>query len=40
MKAGANEVTYNTGGLNWSMQHWLAVYSPGFQSPRFFAVVD
>ena len=28
------------GGLNWSMQHWLAVYSPEFQSPRFFAGVD
>ena len=28
------------GGLNWSMQHWLAVYSPGFQSPRSFAGVD
>jgi hypothetical protein len=28
------------GGLNWSMQHWLGVYSPGFQSPRSFAGVD
>jgi hypothetical protein len=28
------------GGLNWSMQHWLAVYSPAFQSPRSFAGVD
>jgi predicted TIM-barrel fold metal-dependent hydrolase len=23
-----------SGGLNRSMQHWLAVYSPDFQSPR------
>jgi hypothetical protein len=29
-----------SGGLNRSMQHWLAVYSPEFQSPRFFAGVD
>jgi alpha-mannosidase len=28
------------GGLNRSMQHWLEVYSPGFQSPRSFAGVD
>ena len=28
------------GGLNRSVQHWLAVYSPEFQSPRFFAGVD
>jgi hypothetical protein len=34
------ELSENRGGLNRSMQHWLAVYSPGFQSPRFFAVVD
>jgi site-specific recombinase XerC len=27
-------------GLNWSMQHHLAVYWPGFQSPRSFAGVD
>src|ERR1035441_3364779 len=26
--------------LNRSMQHWLAVYSPEFQSPRSFAGVD
>jgi hypothetical protein len=25
------------GGLNWSMQHWLGVYWPEFQSPKFFA---
>jgi hypothetical protein len=26
--------------LNRSMQHWLGVYSPAFQSPRSFAGVD
>jgi sugar lactone lactonase YvrE len=31
---------YNKCRLNWSMQHWLAVYSLGFQSPRSFAGVD
>ena len=30
------EVTENAGGLNRSMQHWLEVYWPGFESPRFF----
>ena len=34
------QLTVNRGGLNRSMQHWLAVYSPEFQSPRFFAGVD
>jgi hypothetical protein len=34
------ELPEMSGGLNRSVQHWLAVYSPGFQSPRFFAVVD
>jgi hypothetical protein len=34
------EVAENPGGLNRSMQHWLAVYSPEFQSPRSFAGVD
>jgi hypothetical protein len=34
------ELSKNVGGLNWSMQHWLGVYSPGFQSPRSFAGVD
>jgi hypothetical protein len=28
------------GGLNWSMQHWLGVYSQEFQSPRFCVGVD
>jgi hypothetical protein len=26
--------------LNRSMQHWLAVYSPAFESPRSLAGVD
>src|SRR5258708_39424248 len=34
------ELAQNVGGLNGSMQHWLGVYSPEFQSPRFFADVD
>jgi hypothetical protein len=34
------ELAANPGGLNRSMQHWLEVYSPGFQSPRSFAGVD
>jgi hypothetical protein len=34
------EVLEKRGGLNRSVQHWLAVYSPEFQSPRFFAGVD
>jgi hypothetical protein len=29
-----------SGGLNGSMQHWLEVYTPGFQSPKFVAGVD
>jgi hypothetical protein len=29
-----------SGGLNRSMQHWLGVYWPEFQSPRSFAGVD
>src|ERR1700733_7851872 len=32
-------VSYNVGGLNRSMQHWLAVYSPAFESPRSLAGV-
>ena len=36
----AEQLTVKLGGLNRSMQHWLAVYSPEFQSPRFFADVD
>ena len=28
------------GGLKGSMQHWLAVYPPGFESPTFFVAVD
>jgi hypothetical protein len=34
------EVADNAGGLNRSMQHWLAVYLPAFQSPKFVAGVD
>ena len=34
------ELPTKRGGLNRSMQHWLAVYSPEFQSPRSFAGVD
>ena len=34
------ELSDNPGGLNRSMQHWLKVYSPAFQSPRSFAGVD
>ena len=30
----------NPGGLNGSMQHWLAVYPPEFQIPMFFVAVD
>jgi Fic family protein len=33
-------VTENYGGLNRSMQHWLEVYSPAFESPRSLAGVD
>jgi hypothetical protein len=33
------EVAANLGGLNRSMQHWLAVYSPAFESPRSLAGV-
>ena len=33
-------LSQNVGGLNRSMQHWLAVYSPGFESPRSLAGVD
>ena len=34
------QVPEKSGELNRSMQHWLAVYSPAFQSPRSFAGVD
>jgi hypothetical protein len=34
------QVAENLGGLNRSMQHWLAVYSRVFQSPRSFAGVE
>jgi hypothetical protein len=34
------ELTEKSGGLNRSVQHSLAVYSPAFQSPRSFAGVD
>jgi hypothetical protein len=33
------ELAANVGGLNRSMQHWLAVYSPAFESPRSLAGV-
>jgi hypothetical protein len=33
------EVSGNEGGLNGSMQHWLGVYLPEFQSPKFSLVV-
>ena len=32
--------TDKTGGLNGSLQHWLAVYSLAFQSPKSFADAD
>jgi len=35
-----NELAKKRGGLNRSMQHWLAVYSPAFQSPKLLAGVD
>jgi hypothetical protein len=34
------ELAEKSGGLNRSMQRWLAVYSPAFQSPKFVAGVD
>jgi hypothetical protein len=34
------ELPEKSGGLNGPMQHWLGVYSPEFQSPKFFADVD
>jgi hypothetical protein len=34
-----SELAANVGGLNRSMQHWLAVYSPAFESPRSLAGV-
>jgi hypothetical protein len=34
------DVHEKLGGLNRSMQHWLAVYSPAFESPRSLADVD
>src|ERR1039458_1686958 len=40
LMSGENELGGNPGGLNRSVQHWLAVYSPEFQSPRSFAGVD
>ena len=39
-RSGRREVPEKRGELNRSMQHWLEVYSPGFQSPRSFAGVD
>ena len=33
-------VSENAGGLKRSMQHWLRVYLPEFESPTFFVVVD
>ena len=35
-----NEVPEIRGGLNGSLQHWLGVYWPEFQSPKFLADVD
>ncbi len=34
------ELPSKSGGLNRSMQHWLEVYSPEFESPRSLAGVD
>jgi hypothetical protein len=34
------ELSVMSGGLNRSMQHWLAVYSPAFESPRSLVGVD
>jgi hypothetical protein len=34
------ELTENGGGLNWSVQHYLEVYLPEFESPKFVAGVD
>ena len=34
-----SELAENPGGLNRSVQHWLAVYSPAFESPRSLAGV-
>jgi hypothetical protein len=28
------------GGLNWSVQHYLEVYLPEFESPKFVSGVD
>jgi putative SOS response-associated peptidase YedK len=36
----AAEVSENRGGLNWSVQHYLEVYLPEFESPKFVAGVD
>jgi hypothetical protein len=38
--AATHHVPEKSGGLNRSMQHWLAVYSPAFESPRSLAGVD
>jgi hypothetical protein len=34
------EVSEKGGGLNWSVQHYLEVYLPEFESPKFVAGVD
>jgi hypothetical protein len=34
------EFTEIPGGLNWSVQHYLEVYLPEFESPKFVAGVD
>jgi hypothetical protein len=39
-KVGGGPVFDNAGGLNGSLQHWLAVYAPGFQTPKFFLDAD
>jgi hypothetical protein len=36
----AVELPAMSGGLNWSVQHYLEVYLPEFESPKFVAGVD
>ena len=37
---GETELPAKSGGLNWSVQHYLEVYLPEFESPKFVAGVD
>ena len=37
---GETELPEKSGGLNWSVQHYLEVYLPEFESPKFVAGVD